>query len=67
VARRARALPGLSPAPFHGGVVLLDLFGHAPRGNQITSNELIRNHPNVVFDGSGNNSVIADNHCVPHC
>jgi parallel beta-helix repeat protein len=52
---------------FHGGVVLLDVFGRPPRDNRITSNELIRNRPNIVFDGSGQHNVIANNDCVPHC
>jgi hypothetical protein len=53
--------------PIHGGVVLLDLFGAAPSNNTITSNDLIRNRPNVFSDGSGHGNVVSNNHCVPSC
>jgi hypothetical protein len=53
--------------PFHGGVVLIDLVGRAPSNNSITSNELIRNRPNVFYDGSGHGNDLTGNHCVPTC
>jgi parallel beta-helix repeat protein len=53
--------------PFHGGVVLIDLVGPAPSNNTITSNELIRNRPNVDYDGSGHGNDLTGNHCVPTC
>ena len=53
--------------PFHGGVVLIDLVGQAPSNNSITSNDLIRNRPNVLFDGSGHGNDLTGNHCVPSC
>jgi parallel beta-helix repeat protein len=53
--------------PLHGGVALIDLVGRAPSNNTITSNELIRNRPNVVYDGSGHGNDLTGNHCVPTC
>ena len=53
--------------PFHGGIVLIDLIGPAPSNNSITSNELIRNRPNVLYDGSGHGNEFTENHCVPSC
>jgi parallel beta-helix repeat protein len=55
------------PVPFHGGVVLVDLVGRAPSNNSITSNELIRNRPNVLSDVSGHGNDFSGNDCVPSC
>jgi parallel beta-helix repeat protein len=55
------------PIPFHAGVVMIDLVGRAPSNNTITSNELIRNRPNVFYDGSGHGNDFTGNHCVPSC
>ena len=46
--------------------MLIDLVGRAPSNNSITSNELIRNRPNVFYDGSGHgNDLIGNTACRP--
>lgn len=54
--------------PFHGGVVLVSFpGGAAPLDNEVRSNVLFRNRPNVFSDGTGHGNVVEDNVCTPAC
>lgn len=54
--------------PFHGGVVIISFpGGSAPRDNEVRSNVLFRNRPNVFTDDSGSGNVVEGNVCTPDC
>ena len=59
--------PCRSTGPFHGGHRADRPDRSGPSNNSITSNDLIRNRPNVLFDGSGHGNEFTGNHCVPSC
>jgi parallel beta-helix repeat protein len=50
---------------FSGGVVVVDLGGgvEAPFGNRISSNVILNNQPDILWDGSGTGNVFTHNHC----
>jgi parallel beta-helix repeat protein len=51
-----------------GGVALLSAGRRAtPDGNRVVQNDLVRNRPNILTDGSGTGNVIRNNNCTGPC
>jgi parallel beta-helix repeat protein len=51
-----------------GGVALLSAGRRAtPDGNRIIQNDLVRNRPNILTDGTGRRNVIRNNNCTGPC
>lgn len=54
---------------FSGGVVVVSdpNGGDTPDGNRVRTNDLVRNRPNIMWDGTGRRNVFANNRCVLRC
>jgi Right handed beta helix region len=52
------------PTAFSGGVaVVTDFLGTAPQNNLVQGNVLLRNQPDLFWDGSGSGNVFRRNVC----
>jgi len=52
------------PSSISGGVVVIsDFVGTAPRDNLVTRNMVLRNQPDLFWDGTGSGNVFRRNMC----
>jgi len=52
------------PTAFHGGVVVVRGFGGtAPNNNSVVGNVILRNRPDIFWDGSGSGNRFVGNEC----